>query len=105
MHGMHQFEASVWVQRVQANDNLAQDQYGQASFGSLSAFLQGTISTFTVVPTPTALSWRSWEGAGFVQDVIKLRRNLVVRMGFPSNPPTAGTKRMGALRTTVSMTA
>jgi hypothetical protein len=82
MHGMHQFEAGVWVQRVQANDNLAQDQYGQASFGSLSAFLQGSISTFTVVPTPTALSWRSWEGAGFVQDVIKLRKNLVVRMGF-----------------------
>ncbi len=36
-------------QRVQANDNLAQDQYGQASFGSLTSFLQGTVSTFTVV--------------------------------------------------------
>jgi hypothetical protein len=82
MHGIHQFEAGVWVQRVQANDNLAQDQYGQASFGSLSAFLQGTISTLTVVPSPTALSWRSWEAAGFVQDVIKLRRNLTVRVGF-----------------------
>jgi hypothetical protein len=82
MHGIHQFEAGVWVQRVQANDNLAQDQYGQASFGSLAAFLQGTISTFTVVPAPTALSWRSWEAAGFVQDVIKLGRNLTIRAGF-----------------------
>jgi hypothetical protein len=82
MHGIHQFEAGVWLQRVQANDNLAQDQYGQASFGSLAAFLQGTISTLTVVPSPTALSWRSWEAAGFVQDVIKLRRNLTVRAGF-----------------------
>ncbi len=81
-HGIHQFEAGIWFQRVQANDNLAQDQYGQASFSSLSAFLQGTISTFTVVPQPTALGWRSWEAAGFVQDAIKLRPNLSVRIGF-----------------------
>ncbi len=80
--GIHQFEAGVWVQQVQANDNLAQDQYGQASFGSLPAFLAGTVSTFTVVPSPTPLSWRTVEGAGFVQDVIKLRPNLQVRAGF-----------------------
>jgi len=81
-HGIHQFEAGVWFQRVQANDLLAQDQYGQASFGSLTSFLQGTISTFTVVPSPTALGWRSLEAAGFVQDSIKLRSNLDVRIGF-----------------------
>jgi hypothetical protein len=81
-HGVHQIEAGVWFQRVQANDLLAQDQYGQASFGSLTSFLQGTISTFTVVPSPTALGWRSLESAGFVQDSIKLRRNLDVRVGF-----------------------
>jgi hypothetical protein len=28
-------------------NNLAQDQYGQASFASLTTFLQGTIKTFT----------------------------------------------------------
>jgi len=81
-HGIHQIEAGVWFERVQANDLLAQDQYGQASFGSLTSFLQGTISTFTVVPSPTALGWRSLEAAGFVQDAIKLRRNLDVRIGF-----------------------
>ena len=81
-HGIHQIEAGIWFQRVQANDNLAQDQYGQASFGSLSTFLQGTISTFTVVPQPTPLGWRSLETAGFVQDVIKLRPNLSLRVGF-----------------------
>jgi hypothetical protein len=80
--GIHQLEAGVWFQRVQANDLLAQDQYGQASFGSLTSFLQGTISTFTVVPTPTALGWRSLEAAGFVQDAIKLRPNLDLRIGF-----------------------
>jgi hypothetical protein len=81
-HGIHQIEAGVWFQRVQANDNLAQNQYGQASFGSLASFLEGRISTFTVVPTPTALGWRSLESAGFVQDAIKLRPNLELRIGF-----------------------
>src|SRR5215469_7088548 len=80
--GRHQIEAGVWVQRIQANDNLAQDQWGQASFSSFTSFLQGTISTFTVVLTPTELGWRSTEGAGFVQDAIKLRRNLDLRIGF-----------------------
>jgi hypothetical protein len=81
-HGIHQIEAGVWVQRIQANDNLAQYQYGQASFGSLTSFLQGTISTFTVVPSPTPLGWRSVETAGFVQDAIHLTPHLELRLGF-----------------------
>jgi hypothetical protein len=80
--GAHQIEIGGWVQRIQANDNLAQDQYGQASFSSLSSFLKGTISTFTVVPTATPLGWRSVEGAGFVQDAIKLSKHLDLRVGF-----------------------
>ena len=80
--GIHQLSAGVWFQRVQANDNLAQDQYGQASFGSLTSFLQGSISTFTVIPSPTPLGWRSLESAFFAQDVIKLRPNLEVRVGL-----------------------
>ena len=85
-HGIHQIAAGVWFQRVQANDNLAQDQYGQASssFGSLTSFLQGSISTFTVIPSPTPLGWRSLESAFFVQDAIKLRPNLELRVGFRS---------------------
>lgn len=81
-HGIHQFEAGIWVQRIQGNDNLAQDQYGQASFGSLTSFLEGTVSTFTVVPSPTPLGWRSLEGAGFVQDAIRVNKRLEVRVGF-----------------------
>ena len=81
-HGKHQIEAGFWAQRVQANDLLAQNQWGQASFGSLTSFLHGTIATFTVVPSPTPLGWRSLELAGFVQDVIKVRPNLDLRLGF-----------------------
>ncbi len=82
LHGAHQIEAGIWFQRVQGNDNLAQNQYGQASFSSLATFLQGSISTFTVVPTPTLLGWRSLEAAGFVQDVIKINPHLTLRAGF-----------------------
>ncbi len=63
-HGRHQVEFGVWLQRLQSNDDLAQNQYGQASFSTLSAFLKGSVATFTVVPSPTELGWRSLFGAG-----------------------------------------
>ncbi len=81
-HGIHRIDAGFWAQRIQANDDLAQDQYGQASFSSLTTFLQGTIATFTVVPQSTPLGWRSTELAGFIQDAIKLRPNLEVTIGL-----------------------
>ncbi len=80
--GVHQVEAGVWLQRIQANDDLAQYQYGQASFSSLTSFLQGNVSTFTVVPSPTPLNWRSWEIAGFVQDVMRVNSRLELRAGL-----------------------
>jgi hypothetical protein len=94
-HGIHQIEAGIWVQRVQANDLLAQNQYGQASFGSLTSFLQGTVSTFTVTPAPTPLGWRSLELAGFVQDAIKLRPNLDLRIGFRFESTTGWNEAAG----------
>jgi hypothetical protein len=80
--GTHQVEAGIWFQQLRSNDNTAQSQYGQASFTSLSTFLQGAIATFSVVPSPTELGWRSLEAAGFVQDNMKLRANLQLRLGF-----------------------
>lgn len=82
VHGNHQVEVGAWFQQIQANDNLAQYQFGQASFAGLASFLQGTVSTFTVIPSPTPLNWRSLEAAGFVQDTIKVRSNLELRLGF-----------------------
>ena len=81
-HGRNQVETGAWLQRVQANDLLAQDQYGQASFSTLTTFLQGTVTTFTVVPSPTELGWRSLEGAGFVEDTYKLNSRFELRAGF-----------------------
>jgi hypothetical protein len=80
--GRHQVEAGAWLERVQSNDLLAQDQYGQASFSTLSTFLAGTVATFTVVPSPTELGWRSLEGAWFVEDTVKVTPRLELRAGF-----------------------
>ena len=81
-HGKHQLEAGGWLQRLQSNDTLAQDQYGQASFSTLTTFLQGTVATFTVVPSPTAMGWRSLEGAAFIEDTLKATPRLELRAGF-----------------------
>ena len=81
-HGIHTVEFGGWVQRLQANDALAQNQYGQASFSTLQGFLEGTVSTFTVAPVATPLGWRSFEGAVFAQDALKLTPNFELRIGF-----------------------
>jgi len=80
--GRQQIEAGVWLQRIQSNDQLAQNQYGQASFATLQSFLQGTVKTFSVVPSPTELGWRSLEVAEFVEDTIKVTPRVELRAGF-----------------------
>jgi hypothetical protein len=81
-HGKHQIEAGVWLQRLQSNDFLAQDQYGQASFSTLSTFEAGTVSKYTIVPSPTELGWRSLFSAGFIEDAWKVTPRLEVRAGL-----------------------
>jgi hypothetical protein len=80
--GAHHWQAGAWVQRIQANDTFAQDQYGQASFASLAALLEGKVTTFTAVPNTTPLGWRSLEGAWYIQDTWKLSPKLELRLGF-----------------------
>ena len=83
-HGRHQVEFGVWLQRLQSNDNLAQNQFGQASFSTLSSFLKGSVATFTIVPSPTELGWRSLFAAGFIEDAWKVTPRLELRAGFRS---------------------
>jgi hypothetical protein len=80
--GHHQIEAGVWLQRLLSNDNLAQNQYGQASFASLTTFLQGTVKTFTIVPTPTALNWTALMGAAYLEDTWQVVPTLELRAGI-----------------------
>ncbi len=80
--GIHQISAGVWFQRVQSNDELALGQYGQATFSTLTSFLEGNVTTFTAVPSPTPLGWRSLEGAGFVEDEMRLSPHFTLSLGL-----------------------
>lgn len=80
--GIHQISAGVWFQRMQDNEDSASRQLGAATFTSLTTFLQGTTSTFQVVPTANELGWRSLFGAWYVQDAIRLRPNLTLQVGL-----------------------
>ncbi len=80
--GIHQFNVGVWFQPLQDNEDTASRQLGQASFTSLTTFLQGTVSSFQVVPNPSELAFRSFLGAWYAEDVMKVRRNLTVRAGL-----------------------
>jgi hypothetical protein len=82
IRGRHSFSFGGWLQRLQANDTLVQDQYGQISFTNLQTFLQGKVSTYTYAPTFTPLGWRSLEGAFYAEDTIRLKPSLELRVGF-----------------------
>jgi hypothetical protein len=81
-HGRHLLTFGAWIQRLQANDTLIQDQFGQASFTNLKSFLQGTVSTYTFAPNYTPLGWRSLEGAFYAEDSIRVKPSLEIRIGF-----------------------
>jgi hypothetical protein len=80
--GKHQLGIGTWFQKIQDNENTASRQLGVANFTNMTTFLQGTSSTFQVVPNPTEMYFRSWFGAWYAEDSIRLRRNLTVRAGI-----------------------
>jgi hypothetical protein len=81
-HGIHQISVGVWFQRLQDNEDSASRQLGQATFASLTTFLQGTVTNFQVVPQHTELGWRSLFGAWYVADSMRVRHNLTLEAGL-----------------------
>jgi hypothetical protein len=86
--GKHTIEGGIWLQRLESNDNLAQDQYGQASFASLSTFLTGSIKTFTYAPNITELGWRTLFADAFLEDTWRITPRLQVRFGIRTESST-----------------
>ena len=80
--GRHQLSFGAWFQQFQSNETIALSQFGQATFASLTTFLQGTIGTFLFDPAPTEMNWRSLFGAWYAEDVIRLSPRLTVSLGF-----------------------
>ena len=80
--GHHQWSFGAWFQQFQSNETIALSQFGQATYASLQTFLQGTIGTFLFDPAPTEMNWRSWFGAFHAEDVIRIKSNLTVSLGF-----------------------
>ncbi|HKS75690.1 MAG TPA: carboxypeptidase regulatory-like domain-containing protein, partial [Terriglobales bacterium] len=80
--GRHQFNFGVWLQPFQSNETIALSQFGQATFTSLNTFLAGTTSSFLYDPAPTAMNWRSFFGAWYAQDTMRVTPRLTLTLGF-----------------------
>ncbi len=93
--GRHSLTIGAWFQRLRSNEMLALSQYGQATFTSLQTLLQGTAATLLYDPAPTPLSWRSWFGAFYVEDTIRLRSNLTLSLGFRDEFTTGWNEAFG----------
>ncbi len=93
--GIHQISAGVWFQQVQENEDTASRRLGMATFGTLTTFLQGTVTNFQVVPNHAALGWRSLFGAWYVQDSIKVRPNLTFQAGLRQEFTTGWNEKSG----------
>jgi hypothetical protein len=95
--GQHQISVGAWFQKMQDNENTASRRLGVANFVSLTTFLQGTLSQagFQVVPNATELGFRSWFGAWYAEDSMKLRRNLTLRAGIRQEFTTGWNEKFG----------
>ena len=80
--GIHRLSLGLWFQRVQDNADIVSRREGAATFSTLTTFLQGKLVNFQVVPAHTELGWRSWFGAWYVQDTIRVHRNVTLEAGL-----------------------
>jgi len=82
VRGRHQVSFGAWFQLFQSNETIALSQYGQATFTSLPTFVSGTVATFLWDPSPTEMNWRSFFGAWYAEDVIRVTPRLTLSLGF-----------------------
>lgn len=99
--GQHQLSFGAWFQQVRSNEELALSQFGQATFTGLQQFLSNTVGTFLFDPTPAEMNWRSLLGAFYVQDTIRVKRNLTVSLGVRDEFTTGWNEANGRAATFV----
>lgn len=81
VRGKHQIKVGVWFQRVQSNDDAADQRNGIASFADLQHFMQGQATQVVSTLSPVEIGWRQFAGAWYAQDAISLRPNLTLTLG------------------------
>ena len=79
--GIHRIEFGGWFQKVQSNDNAADQRNGIATFADLQHFLQGQATQVVATLNPIELGWRQTAGAWYAQDSMQLSRNLTLTLG------------------------
>ncbi len=81
--GRHSFSAGGWLQRVhQGSFGAAQFSAGGVSYATMLTFLQDIPSQFNVSRSSVPIGYRHFEAAWYIQDEIKLRSNLTMRLGL-----------------------
>jgi hypothetical protein len=80
--GRHQISIGGWLQRVQANDDAADQRSGVVSFADLQHLMQGQATQVLATLNPLEIGWRQYAAAWYVQDSMKLRPNLTVTAGL-----------------------
>ena len=81
--GKHSFSFGGWIERIQQNEaGQAQGSAVNVAYQDVLHFLQDKPTQAIVVRNPNMVGYRSLEAAWYVQDEIKLRPNLTVRLGL-----------------------
>ena len=79
----HSLSAGGWIQRVQQGQaGVALSSAGNVAYKDMLTFLQDQPTQAIVTRNAPGLGYRSLEAAWYVQDEIKLRSNLTLRLGL-----------------------
>ena len=77
----HKIELGIWLQKVESNENAADQRNGIATFADLQHFLQGQATQVVATLSPIEIGWRQTAGAWYAEDSIQLHPNLTVTLG------------------------
>src|SRR5712692_6556132 len=81
--GKHSWSFGGWIQRMhQSEAGVALSSAGNVAYANVLGFLQDKPTQAILTRNAPRLGYRSLEAAWYVQDEIKLRPNLTVRLGL-----------------------